>query len=222
MPADDKAVVLLRRLSGLEEQRSNWEVHWQEVADYMRPRKADITKQRAAGQKRTELIFDGTAIHAAEMLSASLHGMLTNMATPWFTLRYTEPALQDDDIAKEWLEMAENTMYQAFQRSNFQEQVHEMYDDLVCFGTAIMFVEQDATTSYRFSTRHIAECFLSEDENGRVNTVYRKFKMSARAAIKQFDDKVTERIKAEDKRDPYKMVDVVHVVLLNGLALPIS
>ena len=126
MPADDKAVVLLRRLSGLEEQRSNWEVHWQEVADYMRPRKADITKQRAAGQKRTELVFAGTAIPAAEMLSASLHGMLTNMATPWFTLRYTEPALQDDDIAKEWLEMAENTMYQAFQRSNFQEQVHEM------------------------------------------------------------------------------------------------
>ena len=213
MPADEKAVVLLRRLTQLEERRSTWEVHWQEVADYMRPRKADITKQRTEGQKRTELIFDGTAIHAAEMLSASLHGMLTNMATPWFTLRYTDPILEDDDVAKEWLEAAENTMYQAFQRSNFQEQVHEMYDDLVCFGTAIMFVEKDPVTSYRFSTRHIAECFLGEDEQGRVDTVFRKFKMSARAAIAQFGEKISDRIKREDERDPYKMVELVHVVL---------
>ena len=75
MPADDKAVVLLRRLGRLEEARSSWEVHWQEIADYMRPRKADITKQRTPGQKRTELIFDGTAIHAAEMLAAHLKAL---------------------------------------------------------------------------------------------------------------------------------------------------
>ena len=211
--ADNQAVVLLRRLQDLEQARSNWETHWQEIADYMRPRKADITKNRNPGQKRTELIFDGTAIHAAEMLSASLHGMLTNMSTPWFTLRYTEPALEDDDIAKEWLQLAEQTMYQAFQRSNFQEQVHEMYDDLVCFGTAIMFVEKDETTSYRFSTRHIAECFVAEDHNGRVNTVYRKFKMSARAAMNQFGDNVSDRIKQADKKDPHGMVELVHVVL---------
>ena len=213
MPADDKAVVLLRRLVRLEEARSTWEVHWQETADYMRPRKADITKNRAPGQKRTELIFDGTAIHAAEMLAASLHGMLTNMATPWFTLRYTNPELQDDDIAKEWLEMAENTMYQAFHRSNFQEQVHEMYDDLVVFGTAIMYIEEDPETDYRFSTRHIAECFIAENATGRVDTVYRKFRMTARAAVGQFGDDVTERIKKIDEHDPYDMVDIVHVVL---------
>jgi hypothetical protein len=213
MPSDAQAVTLLRRLTKLQEGRSNWESHWQEIADYMRPRKADITKQRAAGQKRTEHIFDGTAIHAAEMLAASLHGMLTNMATPWFTLRFTHPILNQDDIAKEWLEAAENAMYQAFQRSNFQEQVHELYDDLVCFGTATMMVESDPDTDFRFSTRHISEIFLSEDEHGRVDTVYRKFKMTARAALLQFGDKATDRIKQVEKREPYEMVEIVHVVL---------
>lgn len=214
MPADPQAVSLLRRLRTLEEQRSNWETHWQEIADYMRPRKADITKSRTPGEKRTELIFDGTAIHAAEMLSASLHGMLTNMATPWFSLRYTDPILAEDDTAKEWLETAEDAMYKAFHRSNFQEQVHEMYDDLVCFGTAIMFIEADDETDFRFSTRHIAECFVSEDDHGRVDTVYRKFKISARAAMRQFgEDDVSDRIKQVEKREPYEMVEIVHVVL---------
>ena len=43
-----------------------------ELADYMLPRKADITKKRTQGDKRTELIYDGTAVHAVELLSSSL------------------------------------------------------------------------------------------------------------------------------------------------------
>ena len=79
---------LERRLSTLQSQRSNWEQHWQQLADYMLPRKADITKKRAKGDKRTELIFDGTAIHAVELLASSLHGMLTSPSTPWFSMRH--------------------------------------------------------------------------------------------------------------------------------------
>ena len=66
----------------------NWETHWQEVADYMMPRKADVTKLRSRGDKRTELIFDSSPLQAVELLAASLHGMLTNPSTPWFSLRF--------------------------------------------------------------------------------------------------------------------------------------
>ena len=90
MPTEEMAVMLLNRLSTLETQRMTWEAHWQEVADYIVPRKADITKKRSAGDKRQELIFDGTAIHSAELWSASLHGMLTNASTPWFSLRFRD------------------------------------------------------------------------------------------------------------------------------------
>ena len=38
-----KAAELKNNLSRLMEKRSNWESHWQEVADYMLPRIADIT-----------------------------------------------------------------------------------------------------------------------------------------------------------------------------------
>ena len=60
-----------RRYKTLQNQRSNWEQHWQQLADFMLPRKADIVKKRTAGDKRTELIFDGTAIHAVELLARS-------------------------------------------------------------------------------------------------------------------------------------------------------
>ena len=62
MPADKTALMVLRRLDRLKKQRKTWESHWQEIADYMRPRKADITKKsQTPGNKRSELIFDGAA-----------------------------------------------------------------------------------------------------------------------------------------------------------------
>jgi len=212
--ADKRAIILLRRLSKLEQQRSTWESHWQELADYMRPRKADITQtSQTPGKKRTEQIFDGTAVRAAEMLSASLHGMMTNMSTSWFSLRYRDGDLQLDDEAREWLLSAEDAMYTAFHRSNFQEQIQELYDDLVVFGTATMMIEPDDVNNFRFSTRHIAEVYLAENAHGRVDTVYRKFKMSARAAIDEFGaENITDRIKETEKRDPYEQVEIIHVV----------
>ncbi len=210
---DKRAAALMKRLSSLQNQRKNWESHWQEVADYIVPRKADITKKRTGGDKRTELIFDGTAIHAAELMASSLHGMLTNASTPWFALRFGDDNFETDDMAKEWLLSVTDVMYQELHRSNLHEAIHELYSDLVTFGTAVMFIDKDENDTLRFSTRHIAECYLAEDEFGRVDTVYREFKMSARAAVKQFgEDNVSQRIAKTAERDPYDQVKIVHLV----------
>ena len=211
MAEDARATALLKRYKTLQTNRQHWESHWQEVADYIVPRKADITKKRSAGDKRTELIFDGTAIHAAELMAASLHGMLTNAATPWFSLRYQDDEINSDDEAKEWLEGASDVMYQYLARSNFQEQIHELYSDLVTFGTAVIFVDGD-DDGVRFSTRHIAECYVSEDAQGRVDTVYRKYKTTARAAQAQFTN-LTRRIEKLAQQDPYAEVELLHIVM---------
>jgi len=76
-----------------------------------------------------------------------------------------------------------------------------------------MMIEPDDNNNFRFSTRHIAEVYLAENAHGRVDTVYRKFKMSARAAIDEFGaENITDRIKETEKRDPYEQVEIIHVV----------
>jgi len=213
MTADVMAVQLLKRWTELDTQRSTWESLWQDIADYCVPRKADITRKRSAGDNRAERLFDATAVHSAELLAASLHGMLTNAATSWFSLRYRDPFLDELDEAKEWLQETEEVLYTALARSNFQEQIHELYSDLVTFGTGVMMIEEDDKDDLRFSTRHIAECYLSENDKGRVDTVYRKFKLSARAATDKFgEDKVSQKILKLSESNPYELVTLLHVV----------
>jgi hypothetical protein len=213
MATDKTADTLAKRFDKLHGQRQVWEGHWQEIADYCLPRKADITKRRHEGDKRAELIFDATAIHSVELLSASLHGMLTNASTAWFTLSFTDTALRGDDAAMEWLEAATERMYEAFHRSNFQQEIHELYYDLVTFGTGCIYVEEDEQKGLRFSTRHIAEIYLSENHRGIVDTIFRKYKMPARACADQFGmDHLPDKIKKAAEKDPFEMCDVIHVV----------
>ena len=212
MAKTDLTKSLLSRFDRLKAQRQNWETHWQEVADFMQPRKADVTKTRSRGDKRTERIFDSSPIQAVELLAASLHGMLTNPSTPWFSLRFKDSSLEMEDEAKLWLENATEVMYTAFNRSNFQQEIFELYHDLITFGTAAMFIQEDNEDILKFSTRHINEIYIAEDDKGKIDTVYRKFKISARAAIQQFGNAVSVDIQSHIKKDPYNEIEILHVV----------
>ena len=204
---------LKSNLSRLMEQRSTWESHWQECADYMQPRKAEITKERARGDKRNILIFDASAIHALELLAASLHGMLTSSANRWFSLRYKEDILNDSDEAKEWLEDATEKMYLAFAKSNFQQEIFEAYHDLICFGTACLMIEQDEEDILNFSARHIKEIYIQENKKGIVDTIYRRFKMPAHAVVDKFGlENVSREVQNTFKKEPFEDIELVHVV----------
>ena len=211
MAQSEKAKILLSRFDRLKTQRQNWESHWQEVADYMQPRKANVTKSRSKGDKRTELIFDSSPLQSVELLSASLHGMLTNPSTPWFSLKFKNEGMEEEDEAKAWLESATEVMYSAFNQSNFQQEIFELYHDLITFGTAAMFIEEDDEDNLKFSTRHINEIYISENDKGRIDTVFRKFRISARAAIQKFG-KVSTHIAVTAKKDPYEEVEILHAV----------
>ena len=200
-------------LSRLQEKRSTWESHWQEVADVMLPRKAEITRQRARGDKRSTQIFDATAVHALELLAASLHGMLTSSANRWFSLRFKETGLNDSDEAKEWLEDATKRMYDVIAKSNFQQEIFECYHDLIAFGTSCLMIEEDQEDVLNFSARHIKEIYIQENKKGYVDTLYRRFKMSAQATVEKFGiENVSKEIVNVLKKAPFDDIDLVHVI----------
>ena len=207
------AQTLKNNMSRLMEKRSNWEAHWQEVANYMLPRKSDITKEATKGDKRHTLIFDGTAIHSLELLASSLHGSLTSSVNRWFGLRFKENLVNQDDQAREWLEDVTDKMYLAISRSNFQQEVFETYFDLIAFGTSCLQIEEDKEDIIRFSSRHIKEIYISEDGRGMVNCIYRRFKMSAKATVDKFGlENLSKETVDTFKKVPFDDIELVHVV----------
>jgi hypothetical protein len=160
-----------------------------------------------------ELIFDGTALQAVDLLASSLHGMLTSGATPWFHLTMKDDELGRNEDVQAWLEDSSQRMMRAITMSNFETEIHEMYVDLVVFGTGCMFAEMD-DKSLRFSTRHISEFFVAEDQYGIVDTVFRKYKLPARQAVQRFGiENVGKYIQRVYEKKPDEEVTLLHAVM---------
>ena len=206
-----------KRCSALESDRQTWEDHWQDILDYVMPRKADVTFVRSKGEKRTEVLFDSTAITANNLLAASLQGTLTSPSLPWFHLKLRdEDANQNRDVQL-WLEDSARRMYDMFNESNFNTEVHELYLDLTSIGTGAIFVEEGNNgfekDGIHFNCLHIAEYFIQENVNGKVDTLYRKYKLTARQAIEEFgEENIGEKIIEAAKNKPDKQFNFIHAV----------
>lgn len=209
---------LLRRYEYLLGERRLWEPVWQEIATYILPRKTGITFQRTPGQK-LPVPVDSTAIHANELLAASMQGALTSSAVKWFRLKTRREELNDLDHVARWLDEAADRVYLALQQSNFSAELQEVYLDLGAFGTGALYAEEREPRpgrpfgGFRFQALAIGTYVIAENAEGRVDTLFREIKMSARAAYDRWKAAVGDRIMRlieAGKQD--EMVTILHCV----------
>lgn len=209
----------LDRLKALEDEQSEWIPHMQDITDYILPRKG---KYLARGQKiregevKNEKIIDGTATRALRVLSAGMQGGLTSPARPWFRLALQDTFLMNFGPVKNWLADVEKKMYGVFSQSNFYSSIHSIYTELGGFGTACLFLEECIKNVIHFRVMTAGEYYLANDRKGRVDTVYRRFWMTARNIVNQFGQGVSSDVLRDAKENPFNWYQIVHAVQPNN------
>lgn len=204
----------LDRLGKLKQIRSPWEHLWQDCTDYVNPRRGDFNTTRSQGDRtRYDKVYDSTAPLANEQLAAGLHGYLTAPSETWFNL--TTETGQPDDSLKAWLQEAVQIMFnEVFHApdSNFGSMVHELYLDLGAYGTGVMYVEDKPGKQVIFKTFHLAECYVAENSEGVVDTLYRQYKHTGRQLLQLYKDQLPEKFIENVYKDPHKEFTCVHAV----------
>lgn len=212
---EDVSIKLVKRLTELEGQRYPYEDTWDDITEFVLPHRGDFTTKRSPGTLRNRRLFDTTAIQANEFLASTLHGGLTTSSTKWFDVRSKNPAINAVEPAKQFMEAATNRLYEVFNNpgSNFQSQNHELFLDLVAYGTACMYIDDIGGQSIRFKAIHLSEIFIAEDRMGNIDTVFRKFKFTARQAAQFWRmEKLSPELQRAAKESPDKKFDFVHCV----------
>jgi hypothetical protein len=219
MISQEQVIHLVKRKGKLKAQRGTWETHWQDLSNFVLPNEADFNLKRSKGDKRTTLVYDSTGIHANEMLAAGLHGMLTNPASNWFSLRVKNDSqgTGSGSEAKQWLEDTTNAVMAEISAPSvaFPSHIHEYYLSLCSIGTACMFVGEPSTREgISFRAIHIDEIFIAENADGIIDTVFRSFKMTVRQIVQKWGEKsLSPRIKRMyEKQEFDKEIDLLHCV----------
>lgn len=212
---DDLARDIISTWERLDGERGTWKSHCQEVADYMLPGRNDYVGDKSPGQKRLQKVFDATPLWAAEQLAAGLHGLLTSPSLRWFTMKAEDDRLNENDAVRAWLEDSSERMYSLFNgpRHNFASQSYETYLDLGTVGTAVMAVLESQRSGVLFSTRHLRECVIQENEEDRIDTLVRNWPWTAKQATDAWGKAAGEKVvKAMDDGKPDTKFDFLHSV----------
>ncbi|MDR1045110.1 MAG: head-tail connector protein, partial [Candidatus Adiutrix sp.] len=205
----------LRRLEELEKERKKgWEPHWRALSTHFMPRRSRFLD---AGEwtndgSRLNYLEDSVGILARRTLSAGMLSGLTSPARPWFALSLVDERLAQLGPVRAWLHAVYESMVNVFNRSNFYDQMHLCYDELATFGTGVILVEADGDNSIRCRTLTVGEYCIDTNASGRVDTLYRRVRMTPRQIVEAWPDSVPERIKTLTDNDSNDWLTVLHAV----------
>lgn len=173
----------------LENERSSFLSHWQELSDYIAPRRAKIknTQDVNRGDKRNHNIIDSTATMSLRTLRSGMMSGVTSPARPWFKLTLPDPELSEFGQVRQWLDAVQSRMNTAFLRSNLYNVLPIVYGDMGLFGTGAFAIEEKLDGQiFNFMPFQVGSYSIAQNADLKVDTFSRKFRMTARQMVEKF------------------------------------
>jgi len=211
---------LIDRNDELKSTRLLYQPLWEELATYILPKRLGPWWGYGLGQKQTTKQFDSTAEHESSKLSAIMHGTLTPTASIWSSFKFRDERINHLKSVMDWLEASAISLCVRRHQSNFASEMHELYLDLPVFGAGCLFIEErnfqvPGFNGFRYKALSNMEYCTSENSEGMVDTLFREFDLSARAAIEKFGEEVGEKITKEAEKKPDTKFKFIHAVFPN-------
>ena len=205
-----------QRLAKLETERSTWDSRWVELRDYLMPysgrRVTDRTPNR--GTKPSVVLYDNSPTRAVNTTTAGIMAGASSPARQWFRVVAANPKLAEKHAVRVWQQEVTHAIERLFRRANVYRALHQMYEDLIVFGTAVAVVTDDDKAGMHLHVVPVGEYYLGQDFNGRVNSMYRRFERTVGELVGEFGiENVSERVKslhAAHSLDEY--ISVIHVI----------
>ena len=200
----------------LKSEKTTWEARWQEVMDYLLPRKSDIIRM-TFGPKQTTQIFDSTGAEANQVFAAGMFGHLCPATTRWMQIEPADEDLKRSKNVMNWCAKTSEAIIYALANSNFGQEITESFLNHGSVGTDNLYLEPDRPLGSQliFQNIPISEMLIMENYQGIVDAHYRLFKLNPRQAIQWFKkENLSDSINkaAEDPKKKLEKFDFIHCV----------
>jgi hypothetical protein len=188
---------VIDRWNALKQERdTSWFAHWQELSDNIQPRRSRFLQQTsgessASGtgvnrSKRNDKLINSTPRWAVNVAAAGMMGGVTSPARPWLRTTTPDPRLAESEAVRTWLHEVDQLLLDVFARANIYQALHNVYLDLICFGTSVVHIEEDAEDMVRAYHFPVGQYALANSARQRVDTIYRELTMTVAQLVEKF------------------------------------
>lgn len=208
--------MLIRRLARLEQLRQPHEQVWLDCFDHSFPIRGSglqsgnpLTAQQALDRKAR--LLHGVATDAGRTLAAALVAGAVPSSSVWALLAVSGA----DDEAKAWLEEKGKQLHEEVHASTFDAAVYECAQDMVAAGWFALYIDEDREKGgFTFDQWPLAQVFASSTRaGGPVDTVFRKYSLTAEQAVREFGDTgVSAVVLKKSIEEPDSPVELCHAI----------
>lgn len=214
----DDANSIVRNYEKLHSEQANFRNLWNTIAQYVMPAWDNFVGEFSEGVIRTTRLFDSTAVSANERFAAAMEQMLTPRTQMWHDLVPADEELKEDEEVQSYCAEVRKILFAARYRpgANYASQTDECYMSLGAFGNNAMLIDEDKGKGLIYRSIPLNEVVWALNAAGVVDTLYRKFRYSARQCAQKWGEKaLPPAIKDMLEKDPYREFDILHCVKPN-------
>ena len=207
---DNEAIAkdLARTLDILRSQRASWDGQWENLAEFTEPTLVGSFSgdgnREPTYEDNDDKIYDTTAREAGKKFAALMTSLLTSPKSKWIFLASSDDVLRRDRETQLFMDTLEDVIFEIINNPNstFHRANYQFMRGLGFQGASCLYLDSSRNGPV-FNSRPLGEIFIREDADGNVDTVFRRFWLTARQAFSKFDEsKLPDTIhRAYEKRN---------------------
>jgi len=213
----DKKLVqdFLLKFENIKKFRQPYETQWKEVTKWVVPGKNFWEEIKDNSPEASSDIYDSTPISAVKILANGLQGFMAKRGK-FFKLNMESSKALNRPIpgaVRGYLQVLEQIFNWIFARSNFYQSINETFAQGSTIGTVVIYPEEvTGEDKIIYSVIHPKEVWITENYYKIVDTTFWEKKLTARAIVKRFKDKLEEKFVKDAEKNPYKEFTVINGV----------
>ncbi|MEA3053551.1 MAG: hypothetical protein QOG72_2454 [Sphingomonadales bacterium] len=217
---EDRVKADLLRQEEMESERTPWEAMYRDVERYVDPVAAGGFNGESPGGVRGLDIYDPTAPEGLDRFDAALGAVTTPKNQRWHGATVLDKDLARVPAVRRWCEHAVDRLFACRYAPHVGAGVQFSQDrrQIGSYGTAPMLVDEWRGRGLFYNALHMSEVFVDEDFRGRIDTVHRKFELTARQAKQEFGEEalpLSIRKALEQERTCGTKFQFLHVIKPN-------
>lgn len=208
---DAKQLVL--QYNQMTGERSEFESHWRECYRFTYPQFGvgfdGCTSQTQVQKERADLM-DSTGTDSTRILTSTLISGMTPANSQWLELKSSG---DDNEEVDAWLSTCSTQVWSNIHSSNFDAEIFTATLDATIAGSFALYIDTDRIRGgLLFQQWPISECFWTSVNGNTVDTIFRRYKLTAAQAYQDFGDAAGARIKEDADKAPDTKHEFLHVI----------
>lgn len=213
--ADPRAKRVVKYHEKLVGARQNWDDHWQNVAHFVIPELDGVWtwKTKTKGEEKHQKLYDNSAEHDNELLSAALMSMAVSPTSQWFELTSGNPQIDKIPRVRKYFQDVVMRGLNILNSTNFHTEIGSMFKMLGPMGTGPLNMVEDDDFVVIFKALPVYQAYFSENAQGLVTTKSEEKLMTVYQAYAEYGREVFGDLTTQLDKDVDKEIEILHLIM---------